>query len=126
MATGCCYGNWLLLWQHYHSNTVHVHVNAYYFIFIFPEPGSGLLRFQMMQIMFSEKKVSSEQALLIFSFLHQYGVLLPVDKETALVPSMLSPIPTVRGREAGVHVLVHVRDETFVKELGHMYSKSIH
>ena len=56
----------------------------------------------MMQIMFSEKKVSSEQAHLIFSFLHQYGVLLPVDKETALVPSMLSPIPTVRERQGGV------------------------
>ena len=93
MATGCCCGNITI--------ATHVHVNAYYFIFIYPEPGSGLLRFQMMQIMFSEKKVSSEQAHLIFSFLHQYGVLLPVDKETALVPSMLSPIPTVRGREGG-------------------------
>ena len=95
MATGCCYGNITI------ATHVRVHVNAYYFIFIYPEPGSGLLRFQMMQAMFSEKKVSSEQALLIFSFLHQYGVLLPVDKETALVPSMLSPIPTVREREAG-------------------------
>ena len=49
-----------------------------------------------MQEMFQDKGYDQECAGLIFSFLHQYDVLLPVDKETALVPSMISPIPVVR------------------------------
>ena len=49
-----------------------------------------------MQEMFQDKGYDQECAALIFSFLHQYDVLLPVDKETALVPSMISPIPVVR------------------------------
>lgn len=60
------------------------------------DPGSGLLKFSKMQEMFQDKGYDQECALLIFSFLHQYDVLLPVDKETALVPSMISPIPVVR------------------------------
>jgi GTPase SAR1 family protein len=60
------------------------------------EPGSGLLNFKAMEQMFIKKNLTGEYAGLIFSFLHQYGVILPVDKETALVPSMISPIPSVK------------------------------
>ena len=81
-----------------------------------------------MEAMFNEKNVTSEQALLIFSFLHQYGVLLPVDKQTALVPSMLSPIPTVsrgRGKFCDYICIIIIIIVNFINRLNYSLVKAI-
>ena len=67
----------------------------YIIIIISLDPTSGLLKLKNMVHLFQKKGYTEHHASLVFQFLHQFGVILPIDKETALVPSLVLPTPMV-------------------------------
>ena len=120
------HGNWLLLWQHYHSNTCTCTCKCLLFYFYFSRAW-----FWVVEVPDDADYVFGEEGFLgtsspsyLVSFINMESFFLWIRKQL-WYPQCYHPYQQYeRGREGGVHV--HVRDETFVKELGHMYSKSIH
>lgn len=59
-----------------------------------PDSSSGILKYEFMTQLFREKNIEKYTSL-VFQFLHQYEVILPIDAQSALVPSFLYHIPMV-------------------------------
>ena len=67
------------------------------------DPTTGLLKIKLVLERFREKAYTPEQITLIYCFLLEFGVLMRVDKEMVLLPSMIRPAPMIKlGVETGV------------------------
>ena len=74
-----------------------------YLLFTTLELTTGLLKIKLVLDRFREKAYTPEQIPLISFFLLEFGVLMRVDKEMVLLPSMIRPAPTIKlGAESGV------------------------